>query len=157
VTLLKYWKQARACERQYESSRWTGQPFCVVQNENRRQSGGIGLECIGMIEVLRTESDTEHRYRILRTDRGVLLTTQQKTELGLMLGPTEWLYQTTEAAEKGLEFVMLMNAWWLTMTCGYPPGNLPNRCENAAAVHKEVIERLNDEPLMGEEVRELRR
>jgi hypothetical protein len=49
----------------------------------------------------------------------------QKSEIGLMLGPSEWLYRTFESAEKGLDFVMLMNAWWVAITRGYPAGDLP--------------------------------
>jgi hypothetical protein len=48
--------------------------------------------------------------------------------MGLLLGPSEWLCQTREAAEKGLDLIMLMNAWWTAITRGYPPGDLPQRC-----------------------------
>ncbi len=39
-------------------------------------------------------------------------------EIGLMMGPSERLYRTKEAAEKGLALVMLMNAWWSAITHG---------------------------------------
>jgi hypothetical protein len=52
-------------------------------------------------EVLRKESDTDRRYRLTRTARGFLLSRAQKGEMGLMLGPAEWLYRTFEAARKG--------------------------------------------------------
>ena len=109
-----------------------------------------------MAEVLRSESDTDHRYRITRTDRGFLLSSSQKSEMGLMIGPAEWLYKTREAAEKGLDLIMLMNAWWITIIRGYPAGNLPERCEAAAKEHERVVKELGDEPLVGAEVRELR-
>jgi hypothetical protein len=54
-----------------------------------------------MTEVLREESDTNHRYRITRTDQGFLLSLRQKDQMGLLLGPAEWLYRTYEAADKG--------------------------------------------------------
>ena len=109
-----------------------------------------------MAEVLRTESDTDHRYQVSPTDRGFLLSSRQKSKAGPLLGPSEWMYQTQEAAEKGLRLAMLMNAWWTAITRGYPIGQLPQRCEAAAAEHKEAIDRLNDEPLIGMEVRNLR-
>lgn len=109
-----------------------------------------------MAQTMREESDTDHRYRITKTDRGYLLSMRQKGELGLMLGPAEWLYRTREAADKGLDLVMLMNAWWAAITKGYPVGDLQRRSETASAAHKQIIEELNDEPLIGEEVRRLR-
>jgi len=39
---------------------------------------------------------------------------------------------------------------------GYPVGDLPRRCSMAVAKHNEVIEKLNDQPLIGGEVRESR-
>lgn len=51
---------------------------------------------------------------------------------------------------------MLMNAWWMAMMRGYPAGDLPGRCEAAAQDHQRVVERLNDQPLIGREVKELR-
>ncbi|MGC2781867.1 MAG: hypothetical protein WA418_40160 [Bradyrhizobium sp.] len=110
-----------------------------------------------MAEVVRAESDTDHRYRIMRTDRGFLLSSAQKGQLGLLLGPAEWLYRTQEAAERGLEFIMLMNAWWTTIARGYPSGDLPERSRAASERHQEAVKRLADEPLIGEEVRDLRR
>ncbi|MET3524213.1 hypothetical protein [Mesorhizobium abyssinicae] len=109
-----------------------------------------------MAELLRSESDTDHRYRITLTPRGYLVSCAQKGETGLILGPSEWLYRTQEAAEKGLNFVMLMNAWWTAMARGYPAGDLPARCETAAAEHREAVKRLGDQPLIGREVAELR-
>jgi hypothetical protein len=78
-----------------------------------------------MAEVLRSESDAEHRYRITQTHRGFLLSCMQKSETGLLLGPSEWLYRTQEAAEKGLKVVMLTSSWWTAITRGYPAGDLP--------------------------------
>ncbi|NKK59260.1 hypothetical protein GFM44_25565 [Rhizobium leguminosarum bv. viciae] len=109
-----------------------------------------------MAEVLITETDTDHRYRITLTDKGFLLSCAQRGEIGLMMGPSEWLYKTREAAEKGLAFVMLMNAWWSAMTHGYPAGDLPRRCEIAGAEHADAVARLDDQPLVGREVKELR-
>jgi hypothetical protein len=59
-----------------------------------------------MAELLRSESDTDHRYRIMRTERGFLVSSRQKNESGLLLGPSEWLYRTYEAANKGLDLVI---------------------------------------------------
>jgi hypothetical protein len=108
------------------------------------------------VEVIRTESDTDHRYRITRTDRGFLVSSAMKSQMGLLLGPAEWLYQTEAAAQKGLEVVMLMNAWGTAVTRGYPTGDIVERCEKAAAEHNEVVARLNDQPLVGAEVKALR-
>jgi hypothetical protein len=58
--------------------------------------------------------------------------------------------------EKGLDLIMLINAWWIAITRGYPPGDLPQRCETAAAEHERTVARLDDKPLVGTEVRELR-
>jgi hypothetical protein len=110
-----------------------------------------------MAEVLRQDSDTNHRYRITRTDQGFLLSLRQKDQMGLLLGPAEWLYRTFEAADKGLDLLILMNAWWTAIALGYPVGDLPQRCEVAGAEHNQVVEKLNDQPLIGAEVRELRK
>jgi hypothetical protein len=109
-----------------------------------------------MAELLLSESDTDHRYRLTRTHRGFLVSLMQKSEAGLLIGPSEWLYRTSETAESGLRLVMLMNAWWSAITRGYAAGDLPQRCEAAAATHRELILRMDDEPLVGREVRELR-
>jgi hypothetical protein len=110
-----------------------------------------------MAEVLREESDTNRRYRITRTDQGFLLSLRQKDQMGLLLGPAEWLYRTYEAADKGLDLLILMNAWWTAIARGYPVGDLPQRCEVAGAAHNQVVEKLSDQPLIGEEVWELRK
>ena len=99
-----------------------------------------------MAEVLRAESDTDHHYRITRTDRGVLVSCVAKGEMGLLLGRAEWLYQTVEAAQKGLDQVTLMNAWWSAAKRGYHVGDLPVRCSKAIAEHLDAVERLNDRP-----------
>ncbi|MGO4560087.1 hypothetical protein [Mesorhizobium sp. 2RAF21] len=109
-----------------------------------------------MAEVIRTESDNDHRYRITQTPRGFLLSVAQKGEIGLVMGPSEWLYKTTDAAEAGLEFIMLMNAWWGAINRSYPVGDLQQRCEQASAAHASIVGALRDEPLIGREVRELR-
>ncbi len=110
-----------------------------------------------MAELLRSDSDTDYRYRIMRTDSGFLLSCGQKSEIGLMLGPSEWLYKTLEAAEAGLEYVMLMNAWWTCISKGYPSGDLPERCEAAATKHRDITKKLDDAPLIGQGVTELRK
>jgi len=107
-------------------------------------------------EVLRAESDTNHRYRITRTPRGILLSCMLKSQVGLLLGPAEWLYRTEEAAERGLKLLKIFNSMWTAMNEGRPLGDLPSRCEAATVEHKEAIDRLNDQPLTGREVRELR-
>lgn len=66
----------------------------------------------GEAQVLLTDNDSDHRYRLTQTSRGILVSCAAKGETGLLLGPSEWLYQTREAAEKGLKLVMSMNAWW---------------------------------------------
>lgn len=107
-------------------------------------------------KIVRSEIDTDHRYRITQTDHGYLLSCAQRNEFGLLLGPAEWLYRTYTGAEKGLELVMLMNAWWSTIARGYPAADLPQRCQAAAAEHTKLVQELDDVPLIGEEVRELR-
>ena len=109
-----------------------------------------------MAEVIRAESDTDHRYRITRTQRGFLLSSTRKSEFGLLMGPSEWLYKTREAAEAGLDLIVLMNAWWGAINRGYPVGDLPERCEKASAAHASIVGALRDQPLIGREVRELR-
>lgn len=109
-----------------------------------------------MVVLLRTETDTDHRYRLTLTDRGYLLSCAQRGEIGLMMGPSEWLFRTREAAEKGLALVILMNAWWSAITHGYPAGDLQSRCEIAGAEHAEAVARLGDQPLVGHEVKDLR-
>jgi hypothetical protein len=51
---------------------------------------------------------------------------------------------------------MLMNAWRTAITRGYPVGDLPQRCEVAVAEHNRIVEKLDDRPLIGPEVREPR-
>jgi hypothetical protein len=76
--------------------------------------------------------------------------------MGLLFGLAEWLYRTYEAADKGLDLAMLMNAWWTAMTRGYPAGHLPQRCEAAVAEHNSIVAKLGDQPWIGAEARELR-
>lgn len=110
----------------------------------------------GEAQVLLTDNDSDHRYRLTQTSRGILVSCAAKGETGLLLGPSEWLYQTREAAEKGLKLVMSMNAWWTTIARGYDSGDLPKRCKDAVAAHAEAVERLGDAPLIGQEIRTLR-
>ena len=110
-----------------------------------------------MAITIRTEVDDDCRYRIVQTHRGFLVSCQQRDQLGIALGPAEWLYQTLEAAERGLEVIILLNAVARPMALGYPIDELLKRSEVAASAHREAIERLNDRPLIGEEVKALRR
>ena len=109
-----------------------------------------------MAGVLRNESDTDHRYRLTRTNRGYLLSCAQKSKVGLVLGPSEWPYRTLEAAEKGFVLIKLMNVWWTAVSRGYRAGDLPAQRASASAEHTREVERLNDQPFIGREVRELR-
>jgi hypothetical protein len=50
-----------------------------------------------MGEIIRTEVDAEHRYRLIRTENGYLVTARQRDNIGLLFA-AEWLHRTLEAA-----------------------------------------------------------
>ena len=103
-----------------------------------------------MYDVIQSKSDSDHRYRITRIDRGVLLSCQKKLRPWRSLG---WLYRTEEAAEKGLEAMLLLNAMWDASARGYDIDDLTNRFASAAQKHREAIQRLDDRPSEIGEVR----
>lgn len=108
-----------------------------------------------MGEVIRSELDGDHTYRVVRTDRGHLVTARTRNELGMLL-PCEWLHRTEEAALACLDAVMAFNAYWRAMTMGYPVEALERKLDHLTARHKELCERLDDAPLIGQEVKALR-
>ena len=102
-----------------------------------------------MAHLIRFEARDSHRYRIVQTGRGFVMSFTVADEAGLPLDPQEWVYKTREAAERGLDLVVLMNAWWDAAVSGCPAGDLPDRCERAASEHARAVERLGDRPLVG--------
>jgi hypothetical protein len=109
----------------------------------------------GVIEVIRQEADVDRRYRITRTDRGLLVTMRSKDTVGLTL-PCEWLHQTEAAAHACLDFIMAFEAAWRASRLGYDIRPLMAKVERLGAEHKALCERLDDTPLVGQEIRALR-
>ena len=108
-----------------------------------------------MAEVIRSELDRDHTYRVVRTERGHLVTARTRNELGMLL-PNEWLHRTEEAALACLDAAMAFNAYWQAITMGYPVEALERKLGHLMARHKELCERLDDVPLIGQEVKALR-
>jgi hypothetical protein len=108
-----------------------------------------------MGEIVRTEVDAKHRYRIIRTENGYLVTARQRDHFGLLFA-AEWLHRTPEAANACLDVVMAFHATWRAAQAGLPTQGLERRFDEANARHKQMCEELKDEPLNGQEVRALR-
>jgi hypothetical protein len=108
-----------------------------------------------MGEIIRTEVEADHRYRIIRTDKGYLVTTRQRDTIGLLFG-AEWLHRTPEAANPCLDCIMAFNASWRASRRGVPMQGLERRFDEADSRYRKVCEELNDEPLIGQEVRTVR-
>jgi hypothetical protein len=106
-----------------------------------------------MAHLVRYQERAGHRYRIVEINRGYVLSFTIVDDAGGPPHPQAWLYQTRAAAEAGLRFVALMNAWWDAAAGNGPLGNLPADSERAALDHARVVERLGDRPLTGAEVR----
>jgi hypothetical protein len=75
--------------------------------------------------------------------------------MGLLV-PCEWLYRTEEAAQSCLDVVMQFEAVWRAMTNGYPMDAAMKKLDQLTQSHGGLCERLNEKPLIGQEVRELR-
>ncbi len=103
-----------------------------------------------MYDVIQSKSDCDYRYRITRIDRGVLLSCQKKQRPRRSLG---WLYRTEEAAEKGMEAMILLNAMWDASARGYSVEELTKRFVMAAYNHRDAIKRFDDPPAEIGEVR----
>ncbi len=108
-----------------------------------------------MAEVIRSEIDGKHRYRITRTDSGFLITARSRDEIGLWL-VCEWLHRTPEAANSCLDAVMSFNALWLAVSAGMPTEALFQKAERLSAEHRALCEHLNDMPIIGQDVKALR-
>jgi len=108
-----------------------------------------------MADLVRSEADGDHRYRITRTHQGYLITSRSKNELGLYLA-CEWLHRTPEAANACLDAIICFNALWRAMTKGYPTEALLQKSEGLNAAHSQLCQQLDDSPLVGQEVKALR-
>ena len=105
----------------------------------------------GSAEIIAAEVDDDHRYRILKTDRGYLLIARARNEAGVLI-PAEWLYRTEEAARAGLAGIMAFHAAWRAALRGWPVDALFEPLEALDAQHTATCERLDDAPIMGREV-----
>lgn len=108
-----------------------------------------------MAQVIREEADGDNRYRIVRTEKGFLITARTRDQLGVLL-PCEWLHRTEEAAQACLDAVMGMNALWVAVSHGYPTKALGERLDRLNDRHTRLCADLDDYPLIGQEVKELR-
>ncbi|MFI4986515.1 MAG: hypothetical protein ACHQF3_03660 [Alphaproteobacteria bacterium] len=91
----------------------------------------------------------------MKTDRGFLVTMRSKDRIGLLM-PCEWLYRTEEAAQSCLDVVIQFEAVWRAMTNDYPMDAAMKKLEQKTQAHTVLCERLNEKPLIGHEVQNLR-
>ena len=109
-----------------------------------------------MVQVIREEADGGHRYRIVSTDKGFLITSRTRDQLGVLL-PCEWLHRTEEAAHACLDAVMCVNAIWLAVSHGYPIQAMGEKFDHLNDLHRKLCDDLGDHPVVGLDVKELRR
>lgn len=107
-----------------------------------------------MVEVVRSERDGPYRYRITATDRGFLITMRSLEGAGVWIA-SEWLHRTREAADACLEAVKAFNIAWRAIQAGLPSEALLRTAETESAAHRQLCQQLNDDPLVGQEVRAL--
>ena len=101
------------------------------------------------------------RYRVAETPNGYLITARTRDMVGLTL-VLEWLHKSEEAAMACAVAAMAGDRLWHAMMApksdatqlAYEAARLA--FETAVAEHNEVCDRLDDRPLIGREVRELR-
>jgi hypothetical protein len=108
-----------------------------------------------MPELLRSEQDGEHRYRITATDRGFLITMRTPRGPGMWIS-AEWLHRHRETADACLDAVMAFNAAGRAMKAGLPTQAAMRRAETLSGTHSQLCDQLSDHPPVGEEVRALR-
>lgn len=109
----------------------------------------------GGAELIHSEMDGDHRYRLARTESGFLVTARSRDAIGATV-VAEWLHRTEEAGQACFEAVVAANAAFRAINSGLPAGAALSRYEKLAAVHTDVCAGLNDDPLIGQEVRQLR-
>jgi hypothetical protein len=101
------------------------------------------------------------RYRVAKTPNGYLITARTRDMVGLTL-ILEWLHKSEESAMACAVAVMAGDRLWDAMMAPKSDAALPAyeaamlAYETAVADHNEVCDRLDDRPLIGREVRELR-
>ena len=104
-----------------------------------------------MAETMCVEKDDDCVYRITRTDSGEhIVSLRHRSEIGLVLGSSDWHYQHYEAALAGLEMFMVMHAWFRAIRFGQPVGELPKRAEAAVMKHNAICEQLGEKDLLRE-------
>ncbi len=108
------------------------------------------------VSVIARDADEEHLYRIVRVTSGYLVTMRMRSRIGLLLSPAEWLFRTEEAARACLRYLKAFNRWWAAIVSGQSAEGLEREVRAAYELANDAMERLDDRPLIGEEVRDLR-
>ena len=107
------------------------------------------------LEFLLDQVSNGYRYRVIKTPLGYLITARSRDLLGLMI-PCEWLHRTNEAAVACALAAIAANQYWELRSTDAEPAALQDMSD-ALEEHSRICEQLGDSPLVGEEVRELRR
>ncbi len=109
------------------------------------------------VSVIERDADEEHLYRIVRVASGYLVTMRMRSRIGLLLSPAEWLFRTEEAARASLPYLKVFNRLWRAIVSGKSTEGLEQEVTAAYELASDAMSRLGDQPLIGEEVRDLRR
>jgi hypothetical protein len=106
----------------------------------------------GSGDVIFEHVDDDQRYRIVKTDRGYLITARGRDLTGLVIS-AEWLHRTEGAARSGVAVLIAGNVAFRAIQHGLPSNALLKRFGELTDVHDEICARFDDHPLIGEETR----
>jgi hypothetical protein len=95
-----------------------------------------------------------HRYRVIKTPRGYLVTSRISGEMGLIF-PAEWLHRTDKAALACVAAIIAFDDASSIKGMTAAEGAIAV-FETASKAHTEIYQQLDDAPLVGQVVRDLR-
>lgn len=105
-------------------------------------------------EIVHEQVTAGYRYRVALTPMGYLVTARSRDVLGLAI-TEQWLHREKETAMACVHAVVASHVAWGAMGKAHANGAL-SAMEAATAHHKAICDKLDDHPLVGREVQDLR-
>jgi hypothetical protein len=96
----------------------------------------------------------DYRYRIAETPMGFLITARSRDLVGLVI-TEEWLHRTERAARACMEAVEAGHRAWKSIGQQHSSGAMAT-FERLSETHRAICLKSDDQPVVGQEVRQLR-
>jgi hypothetical protein len=105
-------------------------------------------------EIIFYQATAGHRYRVVRTDLGYLITARSRDGIGLAL-PEQWLHKRRETALACAEAAIAAHTMEACRLTGHFEGAAA-AFEKASSIHTALCEKMDDQPVIGHKVQQLR-